>query len=123
MAGRTRNTNFDDLSTENHLDVLLERSHNEPVVIYKHSDICGLSTIAQREVSRFASDVEAPIYKLVVQKARHVSNAIERLFGVRHESPQAIVVSNGRAVYDASHRAISAEALAQALDKSRRLNV
>lgn len=122
MLRRTRNMNFDDLSTEDHLDMLLERSHVEPVVIYKHSDICGLSNIAQREVSRFASGAAAPIYKLVVQRARHVSNAIESLFGIRHESPQTIVVRNGRAVYNASHRAISAEALADALVRSRRLD-
>ncbi|MBT8400795.1 MAG: bacillithiol system redox-active protein YtxJ [Rhodothermia bacterium] len=122
MLRRTRNSNFDDLSTEDHLEVLLKRSHAEPVIIYKHSDICGLSNVAQREVSLFASDDTAPVYKLVVQRARHVSNAIESLFGIRHESPQAIVVRNGRAVYDASHRAISAEALAEALNQSRRLN-
>ncbi len=122
MLRPTRKTNFDDLSTEDHLDVLLERSRVEPVVIYKHSDICGLSNIAEREVSRFASSAAAPIYKLVVQKARHVSNAIESLFGIRHESPQTIVVRHGRAVYDASHRAISAEALAEAMERSRRVD-
>jgi bacillithiol system protein YtxJ len=42
---------------------------------------------------------------------RDVSNEIARKFNVYHESPQLILIKNGKAVYDVSHSDINAEAL------------
>ena len=112
--------NFDDLSTEEHLETLLLRSRKEPVIIYKHSNICGLSNIAEREIRALVENHAAAVYKLVVQRARHISDRIEEMFGIRHESPQAILVHNGRAVYNASHRRIRSNDLESALRESAR---
>jgi bacillithiol system protein YtxJ len=50
-----------------------------------------------------------------VRRDRAVSRAIEAQTGVRHESPQAIVLRHGKAVWDASHFAITAEAVTGAI--------
>lgn len=45
---------------------------------------------------------------------RPVSNEIAARLGVKHESPQAILVRGGKAVWHASHRQVTAANLAAA---------
>lgn len=94
------------------------RSEKEPVLIYKHSSTCPLSASAQRRVEQLAEADDPPVYRVVVQEARGVSNAIAEALDVRHETPQAILLSGGRPVYDASHRRVSAEAVREALQNA-----
>jgi bacillithiol system protein YtxJ len=42
------------------------------------------------------------------QHARNVSTAIAERTGIRHESPQAIVLKDGKPVYHASHYDVTA---------------
>jgi bacillithiol system protein YtxJ len=56
------------------------------------------------------------IYCLItVQTDRAVSIEAARLLGIVHESPQAILVSNGRAVWNRSHSEITAAAINEAI--------
>jgi bacillithiol system protein YtxJ len=83
-------------------------------VLYKYSPICSVSTWIGREVDRFASDhPDTPVYAIDVIGQRELSNWIAEKFGVRHESPQAFVVRAGQATWNASHSAITADALSQ----------
>jgi bacillithiol system protein YtxJ len=51
---------------------------------------------------------------IVVQQSRDVSGEVEKRTGVRHETPQIIIVRNGEAVWDASHWAIKSDAVESA---------
>jgi bacillithiol system protein YtxJ len=51
---------------------------------------------------------------LVIER-RTVSNAIESMLGVRHESPQAILLKDGKPKWNASHWSITFDALTRAL--------
>jgi bacillithiol system protein YtxJ len=85
------------------------------VLLYKHSFACGLSAMARDEVEAFAADrPEVPIWLVDVLGQRPLSQALERLLGVRHESPQAISVTDGRPTWDASHRRVTRAALEEA---------
>ena len=86
------------------LDRLFATSHERPVVIFKHSVTCGISAGVRREVERVSTDVNV----VVIQTHRDLSNEIAYRTGVRHESPQAIVLVNGVPVYHASHYDIEA---------------
>ncbi len=55
---------------------------------------------------------QSPIYLLDLISYRDVSNQIASNLGIEHQSPQLILIKEGRAVYDASHSAISAETAA-----------
>ena len=93
-------------------------SSTHPVVIFKHSNACPISSRAHDEVSRLvAGEREHPFGfgMVVVQEARSVSNTIESTLGVRHETPQVIVVRDGRAVWNASHFDVTRDRLAAAL--------
>jgi bacillithiol system protein YtxJ len=64
-------------------------------------------------------DYEGEIVLVEVQRSRELSNEIENRLGVRHESPQVIVLRNGQVVWDASHFKVTADAVADAVSKAR----
>ena len=97
--------NFIKVETLDSLDRLFEQSFERPVVLLKHSTTCGISSGVYREVSLVGSDVNV----IVIQTHREISNAIATRTGVRHESPQAIVLREGKPVYYASHYDIEAQ--------------
>lgn len=96
------------LATEEDLESALTRSHDEPIVLFKHSAICTLSARANSKMAAL-EEGDAPVYRLIVQRSRKLSNAIEQRFEIRHESPQAIVVRDGHPVAHTSHRGVTAD--------------
>ena len=98
------------------LEQLLQRSNEDPVLIFKHSTQCPISSAAYEEFLEFTADAEeVPCGVVLVIENRPVSNSIAAELGVRHESPQAIVVEGGHQKWNASHWAITADALKKAL--------
>ena len=84
-------------------------------ILYKHSPLCGLSAIAVGEVRAFMEDQpDTPVYLLDVIRERTLAREVERRLGIRHESPQVIVLREGAPVWNASHRGVTAEALRSA---------
>ncbi len=100
------------------IEPLFAQSEKTPVFIFKHSLTCGISQAAFAEYQRFAQQpAGAALCALIeIQNARDVSNAIAARTGIRHESPQAILLRDGQAVWHASHWSIRAGSLAQALE-------
>jgi monothiol bacilliredoxin len=102
-----RNEDFDDL---------LAKSRAKPIVIFKHSTQCSISTVAYEEFIQFMENaVDVSCGVVFVIENRSLSDRIEATLGVRHASPQAIVVDNGRQTWNASHWAITSSALSKAL--------
>lgn len=95
---------FKELNSIDQLDQVFAASAETPVVIFKHSTTCPISVGVYEEVSRFPGTV----HLVVVQTARPVSSEIAERTGVRHESPQALVLRDGIAVYSASHYDVTA---------------
>ncbi len=102
---------FESLENTQSLEELFRLSHNHPVILFKHSLTCPISSAAYNEMSRLTTDVAL----VVVQRAREVSNEVEMRTGIRHESPQAIILRNGEAVWNASHWRITSDAVEQAV--------
>ena len=107
------NAQFIDLDNTEQLEKLFESSHQKPVILFKHSTTCPISANVFEDVSQ----TDATIYLIVVQEARNVSNAIAEKTGIRHESPQAIVLRNGEAIYHASHYDVTHSDIADAIAK------
>ncbi len=74
----------------------LEASHQQPVIIFKHSDNCPFSGAAQIEVAHAKHDLD--IYGVTVQYTPDLKVEIAEKLEVEHASPQAIVVHKGKAV-------------------------
>ena len=100
------------------LEQLLQTSQTDPVLVFKHSTQCSISTEVYEEFQRFAQmagDVTCGIVLVIEDRA--ISSEIASRLGVRHESPQAILVEHGRPVWSASHWSITVDALREALRK------
>ena len=99
------------------LDELLNRSGDQPLLLFKHSYTCGISAEAlDALVDHLSTDRANATYAMVtVQTHREVSNAVAAKLGVRHETPQALLVRNGKVVWAASHFRVTADAVKAAL--------
>ena len=104
-------SNFQTVSDAAALEELFERSKEGPVLLFKHSNSCPISARAYGQME----GVETPVSIVVVQQSRDLSREIEQRTGVRHETPQALVIRNGRAVWNASHFDVTAQAVEQAV--------
>jgi bacillithiol system protein YtxJ len=106
-----------ELHREQDLEQFIERSHKDPVVIFKHSTQCSRSAAAYEEFQTFvAENPKTPCGTVMVIEDRELSSVLENRLGIRHESPQAIVILNGSPVWHASHFAITARALEEAIE-------
>lgn len=104
------------------LDTLIRRSHDAPVLLMKHSRTCGTSAMAYDELETFREGrphVDVVIVDVFADRA--LSREIASHFGVRHESPQALLLVDGRVAWHGSHYRVTAEALRRAVDEHARL--
>jgi bacillithiol system protein YtxJ len=102
--------NWIHLTSVAQLDELVAASETSTVLILKHSNRCNICHVVLDRVERNwkEHDGEKLIpYFLDVIRHRDVSNAIEARFGVRHESPQVLLVKNGKCIYSATHSEIN----------------
>jgi bacillithiol system protein YtxJ len=99
------------LTEEKQLDEIIADSYHKPVAIYKHSTRCSVSVMVKRslELEWNLSTEELPIYYLDLLIYRPISNKIASLLDVEHESPQLILVKDGKAAYYASQGDIDTE--------------
>lgn len=106
------------LTSVDQLDTLIEASHNKPVAIFKHSTTCGISALAKYELERGwnLKPQELDLYYLDLLAYRPVSNAVAERLGVRHQSPQLIILQDGQAAFDTSHHGVHFGALRRFLD-------
>ena len=104
------------LSTENTLDEIIELSFQKPVILFKHSTRCSISSMA---LSRFEREWDlsqhVELFYLDLIAFRELSNEIARVLNVEHQSPQVLLLKNGAVIYNASHNGISAQEIKSAL--------
>ncbi|OWY23146.1 bacillithiol system redox-active protein YtxJ [Sphingobacteriales bacterium UPWRP_1] len=113
--------NWKNLSTEAGLADLIHRSYTVPCGIFKHSTRCSVSDMVKNRLEKrwqFAPDA-LEMYYLDLIRYRAVSNRIAEFFEVKHESPQFIVIKDGKVAYHNSHTAIDAEEVAEALGEGK----
>lgn len=81
-------------------------------VLYKHSPYCGISARADQELDAFVEKYpDVLIHAVDVVHQRSLSDAIARLIGVAHSSPQVVLLAQGLVVWNESHYGITTEAL------------
>lgn len=96
------------IETQKDLDIAVEKSFQQKVLIFKHSTRCFISKTVLKSFERQMenSDKEQSYYFLDLIAHRDISNEIESRFDVTHQSPQLIALENGKAIYNASHQSI-----------------
>jgi bacillithiol system protein YtxJ len=99
------------------LEAALLASQQRPVLLFKHSATCGISAQAHESLSEWIAGQSdpPPVYVIEVRTHRPLSMAVAERFGIRHESPQVLLVDRGAVVWHASHFHVNAREVAAAL--------
>lgn len=106
------------LTTLEQLDAVDRASQEHPVLLFKHSTRCSISSAALGRLERAWTSADDERYDaryLDLLQYRDLSNAIAERYGVEHESPQVLVVRNGKCTYHTSHLGISYAGVVEAL--------
>lgn len=101
--------NWITLDSASQLDEIKERSKTKPQVIFKHSIRCSISSMAKNRLERSEQPADIDFYYVDLINNRGLSNTVAETFNVWHESPQVMVIKDGKCVYDESHSAIRME--------------
>lgn len=94
-------------SQEVDLDALFASSTDQPRLVFLHDPFCPVSALARRQVAR----VDFDVVKIDVSRQQDLTRQLERRTGIRHESPQIILIDQGSAVWHQSHGRIDREAI------------
>jgi len=98
------------IQSEQDLEEAIASSYQQKIAIFKHSTSCFISKTVlknfEKEIEQ-SQDCGAVFYFLDLLAYRDISNKIAKDLGIRHESPQLIVIENGRAINNASHQDIT----------------
>jgi bacillithiol system protein YtxJ len=110
--------NWNSLQTADQLAALIQESSERKILIFKHSTRCSISRTTLDRLERNWSDQEVTnvkSYFLDLLTYRELSNAVADRFDVEHQSPQLLIISNGKSVYDRSHFDIDFKHIKEAL--------
>ena len=108
--------NWINLTDMNQLDEIMTVSIEKPAVIFKHSTSCSVSRMALKQFeNEFDIKNGVDMYFLDLLEHRAISNEIASRFNVYHQSPQLLLIKEGKSVYDVSHSDIDAGELKEKL--------
>ena len=109
--------NWNTITNKKQVDSAVQRSFEKPVLFFKHSTRCGASAYAQRQLNESwdLREEEITPYFLDLLAHRDVSNYIADKLSVIHQSPQVIMVREGKVIYAVSHHAISVDKIRKQL--------
>lgn len=93
-----------------------QSANGSTVLIFKHSTRCSISSMAlSRLESKWENDQNIQTYFLDLLRFRDVSNEIANIFSVEHQSPQVLIIKNGKCIYHNSHNGISYNAIKEVI--------
>jgi len=106
--------NWNSLTDQSQIDLLKKESASQPVLIFKHSPSCSISRATLDRLERNWNQEEMETlkpYYLDLLAYRSISNLVSEEFDVEHQSPQVLIIENGKAIYNNSHFGIEYKAL------------
>jgi bacillithiol system protein YtxJ len=98
--------NWNALTNEKQLTFIKTESNTQPILIFKHSTTCSISRATLDRLERNWKEEEMATLKpyfLDLLSYRSISNQVADDFNIEHQSPQVLIISNGKAVYTSSH--------------------
>jgi bacillithiol system protein YtxJ len=98
--------NWIHLDSDHQLEQIFKASINKPQVVFKHSTRCNISVMAKKRLERAGLPGHVPFYYLDLLSNRTISNKIAEMLSIKHESPQVLVIKDGKCVYSETHSGI-----------------
>ena len=116
QSASTSKINWIQLKDLGQLNEILSISNEKPVVLFKHSTRCSISRMELKQFeNEFDLEDKVDAYFLDLLEYRDISNEIASRFNVYHQSPQLLLIKEGKSVYDVSHSDIDAGELKRKL--------
>ncbi len=108
---------MEEIVSEDAFEACVAASYERPVFLFKHSTACPVSAMAYDEVASYLENAEAPapVYLVKVIESRPISNVAAEWLGLRHASPQLILIKRGEPVWHTSHSGIRQSGIAHAV--------
>ncbi len=103
-------TDFTPVTSTEAIDQMISESLQTPIILFNNDPYCPISRRAYRQVEALAHPIALVDVSRYTDVTRHISQRTQ----VRHESPQIIILHQGKAVWTASHGAITQQAVEQA---------
>ena len=101
--------NWLQLTDISQMDEIEDASNSKLVLIFKHSTRCSISRMALRQFeNEFEANENVLPYYLDLLNHRDISNEIAIKFSVVHQSPQLLIISKEKCIYNTSHSDIDA---------------
>ena len=109
---------FKEITSSQELEEILELSCQRKIILFKHSTTCPISDCAWREVQDFIQDSsnEVLVVMIKVIESRPVSNQVTDFFGVKHQSPQVLLLSTKKVLWHVSHQTVTHNRIKKALE-------
>jgi|SRR6185295_14064208 len=111
--------NWLSLTTEKQLEEIDRLSYNpeiKGVLLFKHSTRCSISSMALNRLERNLKVSDSlPIYLLDLLDHRSVSQHIAERYQIEHQSPQVLLIKDGKCIYNSSHSEINASDIQSAV--------
>jgi bacillithiol system protein YtxJ len=96
------------LTSSEQLHELMKSSEVMPVLFFKHSTRCSISSMALNRFENNMDPENCTCVYLDLLAYRPLSAEIEQLTKVEHQSPQAILINHNEVIYSATHSGIDA---------------
>lgn len=101
------------LKTVEEWRALLEKSDEQPFLLFKLSMTSLSSVTAKKEMESLVTDL--PRYVVISQLDKKVSKAVELDTGVKHESPQLLIIKGEKAIWQATRYQIKQSVVLEAI--------
>jgi len=109
---------FKEINCIQDFESVLEESFQRKIIIFKHSTTCPISARAWQEVQGFIRESPNEILVIMIKviESRPVSNLAAEKLGVKHQSPQVLLLNKGQVLWHASHQAVTQTNIIRALE-------
>jgi len=105
------------LTNDKQLDEIVAASYHGDQAIFKHSTRCSISIMAKKSLEQqwdLPPD-DLPVYYLDLLAYRSISHRIAEVFAIMHQSPQLLLIRDGKVIYHASHSEIDFDEMVKAV--------
>ena len=108
---------FKEITSPQQLRQIMDESEQRQVILFKHSTTCPTSRRAWGEVQNFIkeSSDEVLVGMIKVLESRRISNQVTEELGIKHQSPQVLLMSKRKVLWHASHNEVTQANLIKAL--------
>ena len=109
---------FKEITCSQEFGEILDESRQRKIILFKHSTTCPISERAWQEIQDLIQDSsdEVLVVMIKVIESRPVCSQVAEDLGVKHQSPQVLLLNNKKVLWHASHQSVTQNKIKKALE-------